>query len=113
MEKRINIRVFPQGPFYVTFSNTKIISNGTIIMEFKKNNMEYKVYGEANNVKAATVLFLYEDINDFIITVKNSEIKFRKPDSEKSFSMFGNFSDLMFIGFSSYSPAQWTVQEGN
>ena len=113
LEKHMKIRVFPQGPFYITFSNTKLMSNGTIIMDFNKNHLKYKVNGQPSNTKAIDESFLYEDFNEFTVNVKNAEIQFKKSDSGKIFSMFGNFSDFMFIGFCSFSPVKWTVQEGN
>ena len=113
MEKLMEIRVLPQGPFYITISNTKTVSNGTLIMEFNKNNLKFKLYGDPSNVKVFDESFLYEDFNDFSITIKNTEIQFKKSEPVKMFSMDGNFTNLMFIRFSSYNPAQWTVQEGN
>ena len=112
-EKLVTIRIIPQGPFYITFSTSKLISTGSIILGFNKNHLKYKKYGNTENERVLKETFFYEDINDFTINVKNNEIKFQNLDSLKSSSFNGNFTDFIFMGFSSYNPAKWTVHEGN
>ena len=111
-EKHIKIRVFPQGPFYITFSETKSISIGTITMEFNKKNVKYRVKGDPNSMKTVDASFFFEDFNSFTVIVGNSEIQFIQLDSEKVHSFSGDFSRLMFVRFSSYSHVEWIVQEG-
>ena len=89
------------------------MSHGSIILGFNKNHLKYEKYGDTENERVLKETFFYEDINDFTINVKNNEIKFQNLDSPKSSSFNGNFTDFIFMGFSSYNPAKWTVQEGN
>ena len=112
LEKLLKIRILPQGPFYITISRTKIVSHGSIIMEFSKTQLKYNIFGDPSNVKKFPESFLYEDINDFSVIVKNTEINFQRPESTKKMGILGNFTNLMFIRFSSYNPAKWTVEEG-
>ena len=112
VEKLIKIRINPQGPFFIILSKTKAIINGSIIMEFTKNNLKYEAFRESTTMDILTNTILYEDINEFTLHVKNFEIQFQNLDSFTSSTFPGNFTNFIFIGFSSYNPAKWTVQEG-
>ena len=112
LQKLIKFRINPQGPLFIVLSKTKALMNGSIIMEFSKNNLKYEAYRELNTLDILTNTILYEDINEFTLLVKNSDIQFKNLDSSTSASFLGNFTNFIFIGFSSYNPAKWTVQEG-
>ena len=112
LEKLLKIRIIPQGPFYITFSSTKIVSPGSIIMEFSKTQLKYNIFGDPSNANVFPESFLYEDINDFSVILQNTEINFERPGSTKKMGILGNFTNMMFIRFSSYNPAKWTVEEG-
>lgn len=81
-------------------------------MEFTKNNLKYEAFRESTTMDILTNTILYEDINEFTLHVKNFEIQFKNLDSSTSSTFPGNFTNFIFIGFSSYNPAKWTVQEG-
>ena len=81
-------------------------------MELTKTYLQYEVYGVMGTKNRVLNTIVYEDTNDFTINVENSNIQFKNFDSSTVFSLQGNFTHFIFIGFSSYNPAQWTVQEG-
>ena len=111
VKKVLKIRVVPQGPFYVTISSTKGIVNGTVLMEFSKNYFKYKVFQEVIEEKTFAESFAYEDINDITLVLKNSELKVKKGLSLLT-TLQSNLTNSIFIGFSSFNPAKWIVQEG-
>ena len=113
LEKLVKIRLNPQGPFYIMLSKTKEIINGSIIMQFTKSILKYEEFGESNTMDTFPNTILYEDINDFTLHVEETEIQFKNSDTYVSNTFEGNFTNFKFIGFSSYNPAKWTIQEGN
>ena len=111
-EKTIQVRIVPQGVFYITFSKTKTISNESVVLKFTQNHLKFEVFGDPDDEKLTQETFLFEDTNDFSIEFTNTGITFKKLDPTMFSTFIGNFTQFIFMGVSSYNPAKWVIEEG-